>query len=653
MYTSWKILEPIIIRKTTFPNRIIMAAHSYGYADDNGLPTQSLIDYMVERVKGGAAMVIMGATAVSPEGVITLGHITRNLSDQIIPWYKKLATEVHSHGGIVLDQLMHVGGQLRAREGVKIVAPSAIPHERSRGMPVELSKEKVEEIVQDFVNAAIRADKGGLDGVEIKCDQGLLIHQFLSPHFNRRTDSYGGSREKRMTFLMEILDGIRKNVSENFIVGIRVAGDTLTQGDITLDDTLELVKKIDNKVDYIHVNGATNSTFRGYWINHGDSSIQQGNFSGFAKEIKKYTNTPIIAASMITHPYEAEELVRNGVADMVAMTRAHIADPEIVNKVKNDQVEEIRLCVLSNQGCVGNHYNGAKVRCIHNPSTGRERELGIGTIIKADTKKSIGIIGGGISGMEFARVAALRGHEVHLFEKNKDLGGQLLLASKFPYRQGLLEVALHLEKQINKLGVNIYRKTDVDNDQLVNISSELDDVIIATGSKLAIPENYRNFDDNSGITLQELIYSEDRLGDNFIVIDNDWRQNSLAVAEWLIQRGKSVTLVSSAYYVGDGIDVVSLTSFYARLQGLVKFLPLTEFVSIRHKVAKLRNVITNKVRTIRNVDNVVFVSGATPENKLYTDMKGRLKNLHPIGDCIFPMGIPEAILEANKLARTI
>jgi 2,4-dienoyl-CoA reductase-like NADH-dependent reductase (Old Yellow Enzyme family)/pyruvate/2-oxoglutarate dehydrogenase complex dihydrolipoamide dehydrogenase (E3) component len=653
MYTSWKILEPVSIRQTTCPNRIIMAAHSYGYADDNGLPTQSLIDYMVERVRGGAAMVIMGATAVSPEGAITLGHITRNLDDQIIPWYEKLATEVHSHGGLVLDQLMHVGGQLRAREGVKIVAPSAIPHERSRGLPVELSTEQIQKIVSDFINAAVRANKGGLDGVEIKCDQGLLIHQFLSPHFNRRLDRYGGTSAKRMTFLLEILEGIRKNVDERFIVGVRVVGDTLTEGDIALEDTIELVERITGQVDYFHVNGATNSTFRGYWTNHGDSSIQQRNFARFSKELKKYTNIPVIAASMINHPYEAEDLIRDGAADLIAMTRAHIADPEIVNKVKQDRVDEIRPCVLSNQGCVGNHYTGAKVRCIHNPSTGRERELGIGTIHIAEKKKAIGIIGGGISGMEFSRVAALRGHEVHLFEKGKDLGGQLLLASKFPYRQGLLDVAHYLEKQITKLGVHIYRETVVDKAQLINISSELDDVVIATGSKLFIPENYGTLDQNSGITIQDLLTSPDDLGNNFIVVDNDWRQNSLAVAEWLVQKGKKVTIISSAYYVGDGIDIVSLTSSYSRLQGVVKFKPLTEFVSMRNKAAKVRNVITNKVTTMRNIDKVVFVTGSRPENSLYLEMKDELKNLYHIGDSAHPMGIPEAILEANKLARII
>jgi len=653
MQARWRILEPIQLGKTLCKNRILMAAHSYGYVDSAGLPTEYLVDYLAERAKGGVGLVIMGGTSVSQEGAL-VERMTVNTSDDIVPWYQRIAEEVHKHGALVFDQLMHIGGQLDAREGARIVAPSSVPHECTKGIPLELTIDEIQTIVSDFAKAAQRAKLGKMDGIELKCDQGFLIQQFLSPYYNRRSDKYGGTYEKRLQFLVEILEEVRGAVGSDFVVGIRITGDALAPGDLTINDAIKIVQDIESTgyIDYIHVNAATNSSYRGYLIGHGDSSIEPMNFAPIARAIKGVVSLPVIVASMITHPSEAEFLVTSGAADMVAMTRAHIADADIVNKVKDGRIDDIRPCVLCNQGCVGNHWKGLDVRCIHNPATGRERELGSGTIVKVTEPRRITVIGGGPAGLEVARVAALRGHRVELFEKQGLLGGQVLLASKLPYRQGLLDIVYYLQRQLSTLGVDIHRGVNVSIEDVMS-DDQLDILVIATGAEPFIPPIYQEVDPSSMVNIRDALEGNIDLGEHILVIDLDWRQNLLGVAEWLLQRGRKVTVISSTFYIGEGLDVATRTSYYSRLHKSVRFLPLTDLMFLKNRVAGLRNVTSNAIEEIYPIDQVVFVTGAKPVTELYYAVRDKLSNVFRVGDCVNPLGIPEAMLEANRLARTL
>jgi 2,4-dienoyl-CoA reductase-like NADH-dependent reductase (Old Yellow Enzyme family) len=653
MASEWQILKPIELGKKICRNRILMAAHSYGYADDEGLPTDYLVNYLAERAKGGVGLVIMGGTAVSEEGALPLGHITRSLSDCIIPWYKKIASEVHKHGALVFDQLMHAGGLLKAREGIRIVAPSAIPHERTRGIPTELTLADIERIIDDFVKASRRIKSGDFDGIELKCDQGFLIQQFLSPYYNRRTDAYGGSYSKRCNFLLKIIRSVREAIGNDIVLGLRISGDTLSPGDLTLDDVAEITQDMvaTGCIDYVNVNGATNSTLRGYLASHGDKSISPMNFAPFARRIKEIVNLPVIVSSMITQPSQAEFLVATGVADMVAMTRSHIADPEIVNKIREGRVDDIRPCVNDNQSCVGNHYVGFGVRCIHNPAAGRERELGIGTITQAERRKVVAIVGAGVAGMEVARVAAMRGHEVHLFEKHTQLGGQVLLNCNIPHREGLVDIAYYLERQLRKLKVRISCGVEITISDLVAMSSTVDINVIATGAVPLIPPYYEDIDQGGVLNVRDALENTTSLGDNILVVDTDWRQNALGIAERLVHLHKNVTIISTAYFVGDGLDITTLTSYYKRLLDVVQLLPLTDLVSFRNNTVRLRNILSKHISEISPIDQIIFVTGSKPVSDLYFHAKDRLSNVFRVGDCVSPLGIPEAMLDANRLGR--
>lgn len=653
-----KLLDSIVINNKICRNRVVMAAHSYGYADAKGFPTDVQAAYMAERAKGGVGMIIMGGTAVSKEGVLPTGNQTQNITDEVIPYYRNLSGIIHNYGALVIDQLMHAGGQLRTREGLKIFGPSPVYHERTRGTPVELDAQGIENIINDFIAATKRAYLGGFDGVELKCDQGFLLHQFISPYYNRRKDEYGGSLINRIEILKTIINGARQDTSPDFIIGVRLSADTFIQGDTSINDTIFIVGELtkNNSVDYFHINGGTNSTFLGYQMGHSDSSIAPGNFVSLTKQIKQHTSIPIIVASGILHPDQAEEILLSGYADMVAMTRAQIADPELVVKTQSSRVEDIRPCVLCNQGCVGNHHLGHPVRCIHNPTAGREHELGIGTIKKSPSKKIVAVIGGGIAGMEVARISSIRGHEVHVFEKENFLGGQILLASRIPYRQGLLDVAHYLERQARQTGVHFHLGENMTFGKLAEYASEIDILVLATGSESFVPPKFEKESEKLRITTVRDVLSQGVSGEkSVIVVDIDWRQNALGFSEWLLNNGvKDITIVSPAFYVGEGLDIVTLTSYYSRIVGKIKLVPLTEIDSCTAEGVTLRQVITNQVSYMENIDLVVFAIGSQPSSFAKQLIKKKFPfPVYQVGDCSFPLGIPDALLDANRLGRQI
>lgn len=655
MYTNWSILKPIKIGNSISKNRIIMGAHSYGYATKEGLPTNELDYYLEERAKGGLGIVIMGGTAVSKIGSFSGGHPTQNINNKIIKPYKRISNKIHQYGVLVFDQLLHVGGQLRNSTGIRIVGPSPVHHERTRGTPLELSTEEIYGIIKDYTLAALRARDGGLDGVEIKCDQGLLLHQFMSPYYNHRKDEYGYAQGNGIKIVLDILESIRKAIARDIVVGVKITGGSSSIRDISYDKAKTIAKNLADSglLDYLHINGATNSTYRGYLYNHGDSSIKEANFSNLSKDIKEIVDIPVILSSMISSPETAEFLVENNYTDMVAMTRAHIADPEIIKKVQEGELEDIRPCIRCNQECVGGHHLGNPVRCIHNPATGREKELGVGTLRKVSSPKKVLIVGGGIAGLETARVAALRGFDVHLLEKQKKLGGQILVASKLPYMQGLRDISHYLEKQIMKLRVNVYLDNEVTSDKLSLFAEDMDAIVISTGSRPEIPPIYSNIEPENSLTPTDMLVDNVVIKKNILVVDVNWRQNPLAIAEWLLQRGCKVTVISSEYYVGEGINIANRASHYIRIQNSATLLPLTELVSHRDNVATVRNVLDNKLREIQPIDQVVFACGFLPNNPFRELKNTNLPKMYFVGDCVSPIGITDAILQANRLARIL
>ena len=471
------LFQPIRVGKYTLKNRIVNAGHAAHYQGEGGLPDDRYVHYVRERAKGGAAMVVLGNTVVYNDGEIPLSMA--NYDDRVIPVYRRMSDATHEFDTPLLTQLGHRGKMVVDAAGVlgrPLMAPSAVPppHFASpQYMPHEMDIDEVKEAVQQFSDAAARVREGGLDGAEVLVGLGYLISEFLFPDSNRRTDKYGGSTlEERMTFLYEVIDGCRKALGPDLLLGVRLYDDMVDYS-IGMNELKAIAPLLERTgaIDYLNIwQGAIPDpkTFADHWPSY---YREPGQYVYKANEIKQLVNLPVLGAGRIDSPALAEQLLADGLVDLVGMVRALIADPHLPNKAREGRSDEIRYCIGTNQSCAGHILIGLGVGCIYNPVTGREKEWSI--LPPAPQKKKVIIAGGGPAGMEAARTAAMRGHQVILFEKGPRLGGQLNLILKTPRRDHFEEVILFFERQLDRLGVDARLNTEATPDLILAESPRL------------------------------------------------------------------------------------------------------------------------------------------------------------------------------------
>src|SRR5206468_2398795 len=365
-------------------------------------------------------------------------------------------------------------------------APSQIPERVHREVPHELEGEQIAELVRAFGAAARRCRDAGLDGIELSMAHNHLIDQFWSPLFNERLDEYGGSLENRMRFAVEVLTEIRRRVGRDFVVGARISGDELTRGGLTASDMAAITRRLaaSGLVDFLSVIGGGAHTYSLQAAAVPNMSFTTGVYVPLTAAIKEAApQMPILHASRIVDPAHADRIIAAGHVDVVGMTRALIADPDLPRKAREGRLDDIRTCVGANEGCIDRIYQGKAVTCVQNPATGREGELG--DLRRAATAKRVVVVGGGVAGLEAARVAALRGCRVVLLEKTAELGGQVLLAARAPARAEYAGIVRFLAGQIRKLGVDV--RLGMEATAALVLGERPDAVVVATGSHPHIP----------------------------------------------------------------------------------------------------------------------------------------------------------------------
>ncbi|MDO8568136.1 MAG: FAD-dependent oxidoreductase, partial [Dehalococcoidales bacterium] len=477
-----KLFEPVNIGKGTLRNRIAMAPMGTSLATKDGLVTDVMREYYEARARGGAGMIIVESTNID---IRSLNEPNRPLidSDLTLPGLRRLAAAIKKHGAFAAIQLNHCGGCTKSKvSGYPSLAPSAIifPAGATKGeMVKELTTEQINEIVGLFAKAAARAKKAGFNGVEIHAAHPYLLAQFLSPFTNHRRDSYGGSLENRARALIEVLTAVRKTVGKDYPVWFRINGQEYGVPDgLTLEDARKVAQMVKGLVDAIHV------TSFGY----GKAPLSNfpetpGGLLPLAAAIKQVVDVPVIAVGRLD-PETGEAALKAGKADIIAMGRRMIADPEIAGKAKSGRLQDIRPCIA----CFCCHDLGVlkdkPITCAVNPGLAKGNEY---EIKPARKLKKIAVIGGGPAGMEAARVLATRGHRVTLFEKSATLGGQLKLAMAAPGKRERIEPLItYLAAQLRKLDVKIKLNTEAD----VNTISALnpDAVILASGATPVAPK---------------------------------------------------------------------------------------------------------------------------------------------------------------------
>ncbi|MBT7696841.1 MAG: FAD-dependent oxidoreductase [Desulfobacterales bacterium] len=539
------VLEPIKIGSCIIPNRVVFTAHGTNYG--NGSVNDKMIAYHEARARGGVGLSIIEILSVHPTSYHSLSASDKNLVNS----YQKLMKTIRPYGTKVFQQLWHAGHHAISLGGSPPWSPSDIPGVNERVVPHPMTLEEIQEIIDAYANAARLCEEGGLDGVELHGAHGYLIQQFMSPLTNKRTDQYGGSFDNRIRFKLEVLRAVRKAVSKDFAVGIRLS-DEAVPGGLDSEDNIRIVERLEKErlVDYINVSMGGYLAFPKMI---GGMHEPMGYEIPTSAPITAATSIPSVVIGRVRTLEEADQLIKDGTADMVGMTRAHIAEPDLISKTREGREEEIRPCIACNQGCVG-EVNGPqrKMACVVNTAVGKEQFLGEEKLEKVKEPKTVLVVGGGPAGLEAARIAAIRGNKVMLMEAQNKLGGTINLARIVPHLHGLYDFIHWQITEIDRLGVESQTNIYVESEEVKKISP--DAVIIATGSlprmdgiQLAIPgEPARGLEQPHVLSSIDLLSSPGMVfGKKAVVFDDVGHYEAIGVAEYLMEKGLAVTFITS------------------------------------------------------------------------------------------------------------
>jgi len=666
--TKDPLLQPLTIRGLTLKNRVMSTSHASGM-DDDFMPDLRYQRYHEEKAKGGLALTMFGGSSnIAPDSPSMFNQLNVGI-DAIIPHFQKFSERIHQHGTALMCQITHMGrrGDAQADLWLPTIAPSSVREVLHRNFPREMDQFDIDRVVKAFGQAARRCKEGGLDGLETLAGA-HLIGQFFSPMTNLRSDGYGGSIENRTRFALMAHEEIRRQVGDEFVVGMRLTLDE-GPGGLRLDDVLQIAEilKREGAVDFFNCNVGRMDT---------DLALAEENMPGMSRPLAPYLDTvgafrreiglPIFHAARVTDVANARHAIREGVLDMVAMTRAHIADPQIVNKIIRGEEDRIRPCIGAS------HCIYKKIHCIHNPASGRETLLPMEVQPSATPGQKVVVVGGGPAGMEAARVAAERGHMVVLLEAAPKLGGQIQLAAKTSWRKDLIQIVDWREAELDKLGVdvrcNVYAEaSDV-------LAENPDHVFVATGG---MPAENTITGSHLAVSSWDILSGDARAEQNILICDHTGRHEATATADHLSAKGHQVTLATIDAHSAAEMGYPDQIIFHKRLaaQG-VTTLAYLKLSALRKEgnrlVATLTHELTHQTHEIVT-DQVILETGTDPlaevffelaegsANKGHTDVdamanwsaqpqgQNQSYTLHRLGDAVTSRSIHAALLEAYRL----
>lgn len=634
------LFSPIRIGKTVVKNRLFMPPLSTNLAD-KGYVTDALVEHYSNRAKGGVGLIITEVTTVEPVYTYLPGDMSI-YDDSYIPGWTKLVSAVHQYDTKILSQLFHPAYMAFPLPGTpQLIAPSNVGPYYAKAAPRAVTVEELHTIVNQFGEAAFRFLQAGGDGVEIQAAHAHgLLGGFLTPLYNKRTDEYGGDLNGRMRLLLEVIAQIRKMCGENFIIDVRISGDEYSDGGLTLNDMIYVSKQLEEAgVDFIHVSG-------GNTIKRGSSMPAPGTspapHAHASEEIRRHIHIPVSTVARINEPWVAEELIANGKTDICMVGRPNLCDSEFARKAAEGRVEDIRPCIGCGR-CLTGIMFGKPISCTVNPSVQSDR------IEKAEEKKKVLVIGGGPAGMEAAYVAKMRGHEVVLCEKEKELGGLLRLAAVPIGKQELCKVIKFMDRRLRNAGIKVIKGCEV-TPQMLEEEYAGYEVVCTSGARAKEIEAFRCF--KQTMTADDILSGKDFPGRRIVILGGG--SVGCETADYL------APLINDMFPANREVTVIEMTDSLMAGEGGAAKSVLTQRLMRKGVRIELKSTITKVDETtityskngeehvIEDADTLVFAVGYTPAPVL-----GPSERVHLIGDCDKVGNLKDAISAAHAFAKAL
>ncbi|WP_192246539.1 NADH:flavin oxidoreductase [Mesorhizobium silamurunense] len=621
------LLQPFTIKHLTLRNRLMTTSHEPAYPED-GMPKGRYRAYHVERAKAGLALTMTaGSAAVSRDSPPVFNNVLA-YKDEVVRWMRELTDACHEHGAAVMIQLTHLGRRTRWDKGdwLPAVAPTLEREPAHRAFPKLMETWDIERIKKDFADAAERMKASGVDGVEFE-SFGHLLSQFWSPMSNELTNEYGGSLENRMRFSLEVLAAVRKRVGPDLILGVRYVADEDTPVGYGKQEGLEISRRLKDSglIDFLNVTKGHIETDAGLTDQIPIMGMASAPHLELAGEVRAATKFPVFHATRIQDVATARYAIAEGKVDMIGMTRAHLADPHIVRKILENREHDIRPCVGANY-CLDRIYQGAMALCIHNPATGREETMPH-SVPKAQEKKKIVIVGAGPGGLEAARVAAERGHEVVVFEAAGKAGGQILLTAQSPRRREMIGIVDWRLAQCEALGVTFRYGTWAETETVRDEKPDV--VIIATGGMPHV--EVLTSGNDLVVSAWDIIAGDVRPGSDVLIYDDAGDHAALQAAEIIADTGAKVEIMTRDRSFSPEVMAMNLVPYMRALQNKdVTFTVTYLLESVRkegnHLIATIGSDYGGISKEQRH-DQIVVNHGTRPNDDLYFALKPFSKNL--------------------------
>lgn len=666
----FKLFEPLKISNITISNRIVMPAMHLNLAN-NGFITKKLTDFYVERAKGGAGLLVVGGCYVDIYGKGLPSMIAVD-DDKYLQKLTEFTEEIHNANEDVkiCCQLYHGGAYAFPQIiGRTPIAPSAVYSKFSKTTPREMTIEDIKREQQAFASATERAKKSGFDAVEICANAGYLMDQFLSPKTNKRTDQYGGDLENRLRFPIETIELMKSNV-EDFVIGYRISGDDFVPGSNTYKEKAIIAEELGKYLDYFNVTGGWHETK----IPQLTMDVPEGCYTYLAENIKKHVSIPIFSSNRINNPELAEQVLMTGKADAICIGRGLIADPYLPMKAEKGELRDIMNCIACNQGCFDNVFRMMPVTCLRNARAGNEARTELKPLKE---KKKIMIIGSGPGGLEAARVASIRGHDVHIFEKADKIGGLLNIIWVPPGRNEFKRMIDNYSYWIQKYGIQVYFQQDVSLEKVKEFNPDV--VFIATGSKPIIP-TIKGIENKNVYWANDVFSGDAPVGKNNVIIGGGATGIELAiflskygslskeafefltfykaleseVALKMLHEGRNqVTVLEMLPKLGTALGKTTKWVLLDKCDALgVKLISGANIQEIGEDYVVYKDA-ADKEQVINEVDYVYHATGVEPKDSLYKEIKALNIPVEKIGDVRKPETVMEAVSRGYKIGNTV